>query len=125
MQKLTKAEEDLMHLLWDLDQAFLKDIMEALPEPKPSQSTISTVLRILEEKGFASHESFGRTHRYYALVSKEAYASKYFKHFLGNYFDGSFQKMLSFFSKQGDLDLKDIDALLNAESDDPSLTDEP
>ncbi len=118
MQKLTKAEEELMQILWGLEQAFMKDILEAYPEPRPKQSTVSTVLKILEEKGFAAHETFGRTHRYYPLVDKEEYASKYFKHFLGNYFDGSFQKMMSFFSQQGDLSIQDIEKLLGSEHDD-------
>ena len=121
MQKLTKAEEDLMQVIWDLDQAFLKDIMDAIPEPKPKQSTVSTVIRFLEEKGFVDHEVFGRTHRYFPVVKKEDYARKHFHQFLGNYFDGSFQKLLSYFSKQGDLDLKDIDALLKENQTDEEV----
>lgn len=121
MQKLTRAEEDIMQVLWDLKQGFLKDILEAIPEPRPKQSTVSTMLRILEEKGFVDHETFGRTHRYFPKVTKEDYAEKYFRHFLSNYFDGSFSKLLSFFSKQGDLNLRDVDALLRDE--DPSSTE--
>lgn len=112
MQKLTRAEEELMQILWELGQGFMKEILEAYPVPRPKQSTVSTVLKILEEKGFAAHETFGRTHRYYPLVQKEEYASKYFRHFLGNYFDGSFKKMVSFFSKEGDLSIQDIEKLL-------------
>lgn len=119
MQKLTKAEEELMQILWGLEKGFMKEILESYPEPRPKQSTVSTVLKILEEKGFAAHETFGRTHRYYPLVDKEEYASKYFRHFLGNYFDGSFKKMMSFFSKGGDLSIQDIEKLLSSEEDQP------
>ncbi len=118
MKKLTRAEEELMQVLWDQDRAFLKELMDAFPEPKPSQSTVSTIIRILEEKGFVAHEAFGRSFQYYPLISKEAYASTYFKHFLGNYFDGSFQKMLSFFSNNGHLDLHDVERLLREEDND-------
>lgn len=123
MQKLTKAEEELMQILWGLEKGFMKEILESFPEPRPKQSTVSTVLKILEEKGFAAHETFGRTHRYYPLVDKEAYASKYFKHFLGNYFDGSFKKMMSFFSQQGDLSIQDIEKLLGSQDDDTQQAD--
>jgi len=112
MQKLTKAEEQLMQVLWDLDGAFLKDIMEALPEPKPNQSTVSTILRILKEKGFINYERFGKSHRYFPLVEKGVYARAYFGQFLDGYFNGSFSQMLSFFHKKGDLNLKDLDEVV-------------
>lgn len=117
MQKLTKAEEQLMQVLWDLEEAFLKDIMEAYPAPKPKQSTVSTVLRILKEKEFVDHRTFGKAHQYYPLVSKEAYAKYYFGNFLSSYFDGSFKQLLHFFHKEGDLSMEDLDELLeeNAE----------
>lgn len=112
MQKLTKAEEQMMQLLWKLEKAFLKEIIEAYPEPKPKKSTISTVLRILEEKGFIRHESFGKVYQYIPVVTKEHYAKFYFGSFLTGYFDGSFQKLLSFFYKEGDLSMETLDALM-------------
>lgn len=112
MQKLTKAEEQLMQVLWDLEKGFLKEVMEAIPDPKPSQSTVSTVLRILEEKGFVAHHTFGKIHQYYPLVDKGSYAKFFFGKFLNNYFDGSFRQMLNFFAREGSLDLKDMDAIL-------------
>lgn len=118
MQKLTKAEEELMKALWDLEKGFLKEIMENFPGKTPKQSTVSTVLKILEEKGFVSHETFGRTHRYFPLISKDEYATKFLRHFLGDYFDGSFQKMMSFFSKEGNLSMQDIEQLLGPDSSD-------
>lgn len=123
MQKLTKAEEQLMQVLWGLEKAFMKDLMEAIPEPKPSQSTVSTVLRVLEKKGFVAHHVYGKIHEYYPLVEKDAYAKVYFSQFLGNYFEGSFHKLLSFFHKEGDIQLSDLDQImkkLDAEADDSS-----
>lgn len=114
MQKLTKAEEQVMQVVWDLDRAYLKQIMQAFPEPKPSQSTVSTILRILKEKEFLSYEVIGKIHQYYPLVQKETYARQYFKSFLSKYFDNSFSSMLSFFHKKGDLDLQDLDALMSS-----------
>ena len=118
MQKLTKAEEQLMQVLWGLEKAFMKDLMAAIPEPKPSQSTVSTVLRVLEQKGFVAHDVYGKIHQYYPLVEKEAYAKLYFNQFLGKYFEGSFQKLLSFFHKEGDIQLSELDEILqNLEED--------
>ncbi|MCI4669052.1 MAG: BlaI/MecI/CopY family transcriptional regulator [Bacteroidia bacterium] len=114
MQKLTKAEEQVMQVVWELDKAYLKEIMNAFPEPRPSQSTVSTLLRILKDKEFITYDVVGKIHQYYPLVSKEAYARQYFKHFLSRYFDNSFSQMLSFFHKKGDLDLNDLDELMNS-----------
>lgn len=112
MQKLTRAEEQLMQVLWNLEKAFLKDLMGAIPEPKPSQSTVSTVLRILESKGFVAHKAYGKSYEYFPLVEKDAYAKAFFQQFLGNYFNGSFKQLLSFFSREGDLKLSELDELL-------------
>ncbi|RMG29903.1 MAG: BlaI/MecI/CopY family transcriptional regulator [Bacteroidetes bacterium] len=118
MQKLTRAEEQMMQVLWQLDKAFLKEIMEAYPQPKPKQSTVSTVLRILEEKGFVAHHTYGKAHQYYPLVSKEAYARYYFGSFLNNYFDGSFKKLLHFFHKEGDISMQELDDLMGEDAGD-------
>lgn len=118
MQKLTKAEEQLMQVLWNLEKAFLKDIMEAYPEPKPKQSTVSTVIRILKEKGFIENNTYGKTHEYFPIVSKDEYAKYYFGSFLSNYFNGSFKQLLSFFHKEGDLNMTDLDEILGEEEED-------
>lgn len=112
MKKLTKAEEELMQILWNLERGFLKDILGAFGESAPKQSTVSTVLKILEEKGFVAHETYGKSHQYYPLISKGDYARFYFDSFLGRYFEGSFQRLLSFFHKEGDLDMKDLDQIM-------------
>ena len=111
-KKLTRAEEELMQILWDLEKAFLKDIMNAFPEPKPAQSTVSTVLQILEEKNFVAHNTYGKAHQYYPLLEKEVYAKEYFHTFLGKYFEGSFERMLNFFMEEGSLSMEDLDQVM-------------
>ncbi|MEO0895841.1 MAG: BlaI/MecI/CopY family transcriptional regulator [Bacteroidota bacterium] len=119
MQKLTKAEEQIMQVIWKVEKGFLKEIMEALPEPKPKQSTVSTIIRILKEKGFVDYHAFGKSFQYYPLVSKDAYAKQYFRRFLSQYFDGSMTQMLSFFHKEGDLSLQEMDSLMDELSNKP------
>ena len=113
MKKLTSAEEQIMQVLWDLDKAFVKDIIAELPEPKPAYNTVSTIIRILEEKGFVDHKAYGRTHEYFPIVDKESYSHQYLKSFVGSYFSGSFEKMVSFFVKKDDLDLKEVEGMLD------------
>jgi predicted transcriptional regulator len=114
MRDLTKAEEQIMQVLWNIQPAFVKDIIAELPAPKPAYSTVSTIVRILESKGFIDHEAFGPTHRYSALVSKEEYSHFSMKKMLENYFDGSLKQMVSFFSKQEKLSLPEMDELMKA-----------
>lgn len=121
MQKLTRAEEELMHKLWDLDRAFLKDILDAMPEPKPAQSTVSTLLKILENKGFVDHKAYGKSFEYFPLVSRKDYTKAYFGQYLDNYFGGSFKRMLHFFLKEDDLDLQTLDELMREHA--PSETE--
>lgn len=110
---LTKAEEEIMQALWQLDKAFIKDVVDALPGPKPHYNTVSTIIKILEDKGFVAHESFGKANRYYALVDKDDYSKKSMKQFVKKYFEGSFANMLSFFAKEKDISVKDLEELLN------------
>ncbi|WNJ19731.1 BlaI/MecI/CopY family transcriptional regulator [Pontibacter sp. G13] len=123
MQKLTKAEENLMQIIWEKEAVFLRDLMDALPDPKPSQSTVSTVIRILKDKGFIDFKAFGKSYQYYPIVSKDDYAKEYLHQFLDNYFGGSFRNLLSFFAKEENLDLHDIDALLKNLPDSDSPTE--
>jgi len=88
-----------MHVLWSLEKAFVKEIIAELPEPKPHYNTVSTIIRILEEKGFVGHEPFGNAHRYYALIPKEVYQNKAVNEVLKSYFDNSFPKMVAHFAK--------------------------
>src|SRR5689334_2350651 len=96
MKQLTKAEEQVMQTLWALDKAFLREIVEAIPGPKPHQNTIATLLKILVEKEFVSVEVLGRQHRYSPLISKEAYSGKSIRQLAKNYFEGSFSNVVSY-----------------------------
>lgn len=112
MRDLTKAEEQIMQVLWRIQPAFVKDIISELPAPKPAYSTVSTIVRILESKGFIGHEAFGPTHRYSALINKEEYSHFSMKKMLENYFDGSLKQMVSSFTNREDIDIEEMDELL-------------
>jgi len=111
MKELTKAEEQIIQVLWSLKKAMVKDIVERLPEPRPAYNTVSTIIRILEKKGFVSYQAFGKTHEYYPLVSRDEYKRKFLKSFLNRYFGNSFQELVSFFSNEQDLTLKELEEI--------------
>lgn len=112
LKELTRAEEQIMQELWYLEKAFVKEIIERLPSPKPAYNTVSTIVRILETKGFVGHEAFGKSHRYHPLVSKEEYRTFATGKLLNGYFENSPRNMLSFFVEEQKLDLEDADELL-------------
>ncbi|AHW61005.1 Predicted transcriptional regulator [Draconibacterium orientale] len=112
MKELTKAEEQVMQLLWKLEKAFVKDIIEEMPEPKPAYNTVSTIVRILEKKGFVGHNAYGKTHEYFPLISRKEYTRSFMKNFMRNYFSGSFQEMVSFFAKEDNMSLSELDELM-------------
>ncbi|MFW5756382.1 MAG: BlaI/MecI/CopY family transcriptional regulator [Tangfeifania sp.] len=112
MKELTKAEEQVMQLLWKQEKAFVKDLIEEMPDPKPAYNTVSTIVRILEKKGFIGHNAYGKTHEYYPLISRKEYTRSYMKNFMRNYFSGSFQEMVSFFAKEDKMSLSDFDELV-------------
>ncbi len=112
MKELTKAEEQIMHILWELDEAFVKDIISKLPKPKPAYNTVSTIVRILERKGFVAHKAYGKTHRYYPIVQKEDYTKVHMKSFVKNYFSNSFEQMVSFFAKEKSLTINEMEEIL-------------
>jgi len=112
MKELTKAEDQIMQVLWTLEKAFVKDIVEQLPEPKPAYNTVSTIVRILEKKGFVSYKAFGKTHEYFPLIGKEKYTRFYLNNMVTGYFNGSFQNLVSFFAKENSLNVQDIDQLV-------------
>jgi BlaI family transcriptional regulator, penicillinase repressor len=113
MKELTKAEEQIMQILWELDKGFVKDIVELMPDPKPAYNTVSTIVRILEQKGFVDHTAYGKTHEYFPLLSKKDYTRSYMKNFVHNYFSGSFQELVSFFAREDNLSVSDLDELMN------------
>jgi BlaI family transcriptional regulator, penicillinase repressor len=112
LKELTKAEDQVMQILWKLESGFVKDIVEQLPEPKPAYNTVSTIVRILETKGFVDHKAYGKTHEYFPLISKEKYTKFYLNNLLKGYFNGSFQNLVSFFAKENKMNIQEIEKLL-------------
>ncbi|MHC1707192.1 MAG: BlaI/MecI/CopY family transcriptional regulator [Bacteroidales bacterium] len=111
MKELTKAEEQVMQILWKIKKGFVNDIIALIPEPKPAYNTISTIVRILEQKGFVDHKAYGRTHEYYPVISKKKYTQAYLRHFVGNYFDNSYPSLASFFMREESLSLKEMEEI--------------
>lgn len=112
MKTLTKAEEQIMQTIWKLDKAFLREIIDELPNPKPHQNTVATILKILVEKEFVAVTVFGRTHQYYPLVSKNAYSKGSIKSLVKGYFEGSFSNAVSFMVKENNLSIEELELLL-------------
>lgn len=112
MKELTKAEDQIMQILWSLEKGFVKDIVEQMPEPKPAYNTVSTIVRILEKKGFIGYKAYGKTHEYFPLIPKEKYTRFYLNNMVKGYFDGSVQNLVSFFAKENKLNVQDIDELM-------------
>lgn len=112
MKQLTKAEEEIMQILWDLEEGNVKDIIAQFPEPKPAYNTVSTIVRILETKEFVDHKQEGKGYIYFPIVEKETYSNSSINKLVENYFQGSFKNMVSFFVKQNDVNVKDVEALL-------------
>jgi predicted transcriptional regulator len=107
--KLTKAEERIMHILWQLEKAFIKDILEGFDDPKPAYTTVATVLKILEKKGFVAHRKYGNTHQFYPLISKSGYSKKHVNPVLKRYFKGSIKDVVTFFVENNKVHVNDID----------------
>lgn len=112
MKQLTKAEEDIMQILWQLQKANVKAIIKELTEPKPAYNTVSTIVRILENKGFVSYEKQGKGHLYFPLIAKQDYSNQSITKLVDNYFQGSFKSMVSFFVKKNDMDIDDLESVL-------------
>ncbi|MBS1734085.1 MAG: BlaI/MecI/CopY family transcriptional regulator [Bacteroidetes bacterium] len=111
-KQLTKAEEQIMQVIWKLDKPFLRDIMEALPNPKPHNNTVATILKILVEKEFIAINVVGRMHQYYPLVSKESYSKNSMRSLVKGYFEGSFSNAVSFMVKENNLSVEELELLL-------------
>ena len=112
MKTLTKAEEQLMQVLWKIEKGFIRDIMDALPAPKPHQNTVATILKILVEKNFAGIHVVGRNHEYYPLVKKTEYSKKTMKQMMKGYFGGSFSNVVSFMVKENNISIEELESLL-------------
>jgi predicted transcriptional regulator len=112
IKELTRAEEQLMQILWQLKKGFVKDVMARLPEPLPAYNTVSTIIRILEAKGFVSYTAHGKSHEYYPLISKEDYQNFATDKLMNGYFDNSVQHMFSYFVRKEKIDLKEADEIM-------------
>ncbi len=111
MKELTKAEEQIMQVLWRLEKGFVKDVIDRLPDPKPAYNTVSTIVRILEKKGFVAHNAYGKTHEYFPIVSRDDYKKRFLKSFIKRYFGNSFQEMVSFFASDRDITLGEMEEI--------------
>lgn len=112
MKQLTKAEEEVMQHLWELKEANVASIIDCIPEPKPAYNTISTIIRILENKEFVSHRKKGKGYIYFPIVKKEEYSNQSLNKLMNNYFNGSFRNMVSFFVKKNDMSVQDLEQIL-------------
>lgn len=113
MTRLTSAEESVMQIIWKLEKAFVKEIIAEMEEPRPPYNTISSVVRVLEKKGFVDYEAFGKTHQYFPIITKNAYRRKIFKNFMTDYFDNSHKKLVQFFASEEDLDVNELKSMLS------------
>ena len=111
-QELTRAELEIMQILWDRGSGFVNDILEALPEPKPAYNTVSTVVRILEKKGFVDHKAYGKSHEYYPIVNRDSYTQGFMSSVLNNFFGGSASRMVSFLSSNKSISMEEADEIM-------------
>ena len=111
IRALTRAEEEVMQVLWDLKKAFIKDMLFSFEDPKPAYNTVSTIVRILEEKGFIGHKAYGKSHEYYPLITKSDYSKFALKNLTKGYFSNSFKSLLSFMAEEENLSLTDIEEI--------------
>ena len=115
MQKLTNKEEEIMHILWNLEKAFIKDILAEINEDQPHYNTLSTIIRNLVDKGYVGYTAYGKTHQYFPIITKEAYRKRFFNNAIDNYFNSSYKNVVSFFAKEEKIsveELKEIIALI-------------
>ncbi len=119
MQKLTKVEEDVMQLIWDLGRATVSDLLDRMEEPRPPHSTVSSVVRILERKGYVDHKAYGKTHEYFPLVDKDEYGRRSLTEVLRNYFDGSVSRLVSHLVEDQKLSAKDVEEIMKKFNEKP------
>jgi predicted transcriptional regulator len=112
MRELTKAEEQVMLILWELKEAIVKDVIDRMEDPKPAYNTVSTVIRVLEGKGFVDHKAIGNTHVYFPLITEEQYKHFAFDKVLNNYFENSYESLVSFLVKEKNMDVSQLDEII-------------
>ena len=108
MRELTRAEEQVMQVLWKIEKGFVKEILEHFDDPRPAYNTVSTIVRILQDKGFVDHKAYGRTHEYFPTVSKDEYSKSHLTNFVNDYFSNSFRELVSFFAKEKSISVKEM-----------------
>lgn len=111
MQELTKAQEEILQILWEIKEGVVTDVIEYLPNPKPAYNTVSTVIRVLEKKEYVSHKVYGKTHVYFPIVSKQEYRKHFINGSLKGFFNNSVNQLVSFFVKQKKLSLNELEEL--------------
>ena len=114
MKRLTEREEVLMQILWKLKKAFVKEILAEMPDPKPHYNTVSTIIRILQDKGFVDHEVFGATHRYYPILKREEYLRFLLLGLAKNYFNNSYKDLVAFFTRQEEISKEELEDIINS-----------
>ena len=114
IRELTRAEEQVMQILWKIEKGMIHDLLEKFPEPKPAYNTVSTIVRILEQKGFAGHKAYGRTHEYFPVISKKDYTRSSFRGLMLNYFGNSYQSLASFFANDETISLRELEEIRKA-----------
>jgi BlaI family transcriptional regulator, penicillinase repressor len=113
MQKLTNKEEEIMHILWTLEKAFVKEVLAEIKTEKPHYNTLSTIIRNLEDKGYVGYTAYGKTHQYYPIVTKEAYRKRFFNTAIDNYFNSSYKNVVSFFAKEEKISVEELKEIIN------------
>ena len=112
MRELTKAEEQVMLILWEMKEGIVKDVIDQMDPPKPAYNTVSTVIRVLETKGFIDHKAIGNTHIYFPIISEEQYKHFAFDKVMNNYFENNYQSLVSFLVKEKNMDMQELDELI-------------
>jgi len=112
MKKLTRKEEEVMKILWRLKRAYVKDIIEKYDDPKPHYNTISSLVRLLQDKGIVGYKQYGNTYQYYPLLSKEEYRKNFMKQVVSDYFDNSYKSAVAFFVKEKGLSPDELEELV-------------
>ena len=112
IKELTRAELEIMQILWQIERGYVNNILEIMPDPKPAYNTVSTIVRILEKKGFVAHKSFGKSHEYYPIVDRQSYTKGFMNNVLDNFFGGSVGNMVSFLSREKSISLSEADEII-------------
>ena len=113
MQKLTNKEEEIMHILWMLEKAFVKDVLAEISEEKPHYNTLSTIIRNLEDKGYVGYTAYGKTHQYFPIISKETYRKRFMNSAIDNYFNSSYKNVVSFFANEEKISVDELKEIIS------------